>query len=146
MDKGHRFASVSALAAERDRLDALRRFHGTRLERHWAALKDKDVRGTLFRDAISDMVASWRPARMAADLVGNGSITSAVGNAIFRRGGLAKRLLSFGATLALPYLLNKLGDMSLAQLKDRTTQVLSAIREFVAPDHDNDAPEEDDRP
>lgn len=127
-----RFSTIEQLAQERARLHHVRSAHGDRLERHWSALKDHKVRGVLMRDAVSDVLRSWRPAGMIAGLMGNGTLASAVGAAAFRRGGLGKRIFSFATTLLVPVLLKQAGSVSLDSIIKQVSGVVDRFRERKA--------------
>jgi hypothetical protein len=135
------FTSLEQMAQERARLDHVRTVHGDRLERHWSALKDHKVRGALMRDAVADVVRSWRPASMIAGLLGNGSLTSALGAAAFRRGGLGKRVFSFATTLLLPMLVKQAGSVSLDAI---IKQVGETVGKFRSPKPEEKVVEDDE--
>jgi hypothetical protein len=76
MARSDRFRSMDEVSAELARLDAVRDHHEARLERHWQALLDHDVRGRLMKDAAHDMVRSWKPTRVLNSIFGSGSVGS----------------------------------------------------------------------
>lgn len=139
------FTSLEQVAQERARLDHVRKVHGDRLERHWSALKDHKVRGALMRDAASDVLRSWHPAGMIAGLLGNGSLTSALGAAVFRRGGLGKRVFSFAASLLVPMLVKKAGSVSLDAIIKQVGETLGKFSGRKTEDQEEEMAEEDDR-
>ncbi len=138
------FISLEEVAQERARLDHVRKVHGDRLERHWSALKDHKVRGVLMRDAASDVLRSWRPAGMIAGLLGNGTLTSALGAATFRRGGLAKRILSFATALLLPILLKQAGSVSLDSIIKQVGEAVGKFRDRNAQRRGEEVAEDDE--
>ncbi|MCB0791268.1 MAG: hypothetical protein H6595_03480 [Flavobacteriales bacterium] len=111
-----RFLSLDEVAAEKQRLKELGRSHQQGLQRHWKALNDGEVRGRLLRNAAGEMLRSWKPFAMVSKFLGEGSFTTALGAAAFRKGGLAKRMVVFLGTWLLPGLLQEMGDVSLQQL------------------------------
>jgi hypothetical protein len=139
------FTSLDQLAQERARLHHVRTVHGDRLERHWSALKDHKVRGVLMRDAASDVLRSWRPAGMIAGLLGNGSLTSALGAAAFRRGGLGKRIFSFATSLLLPMLLKQAGAVSLDAIIKQVGDTLGKFGKRKNEHQEEELAEGDDR-
>lgn len=139
------FTSLEQVDRERARLDHVRKVHGDRLERHWSALKDHKVRGVLMRDAASDILRSWRPAGMIAGLLGNGSITSALGAAAFRSGGLGKRIFSFAASLLLPVLVKQAGSVSLDAIIKQVGETLGKISGRKHEHKEEELAEEDDQ-
>ncbi|MBK6775984.1 MAG: hypothetical protein IPG74_09145 [Flavobacteriales bacterium] len=132
MGNQREFTSLSEVAAERARLNELRKVHAQRLERHWEAMKDHEVRGLLLRDAVGDMVRSWKPASMIAGLMGGGSLTSAVGAAVFRGGGLTKRMLSFAVRLLVPYLLKQAGNLSVDRIMTEVQSTMERVKKRMA--------------
>ena len=132
MDSVTRFQSLDQLTGEKARLDAVRKHHGARLERHWSALKDHDVRGLLLRDAASDVLRSWKPTRLLAGLFGGGSLTSALGSAVFRRGGLSKRIFFFAASLIVPWLLQRASSLSMEEIMQHVRTTIDRIRERMS--------------
>ncbi len=144
MDDGTHFKSLTELELEKSRLDRLRQHHGEALERHWTALKDPEVRGRLMRNAASDAFLSWRPARLLADLAGGGTITAALASGMFRRGGLAKRLFVFATSLAVPYLLQRAGPLSMEKLIHEVGTTIDRIRQRMNRTGDETSAGEDD--
>ena len=111
MAKTDRFNSFAELETEKLRLLALRVHHEDRLQLHWDALRDREVRGALMSDAASDIVRSWKPFRVLASLFGNGSgngdgaFTSSMFGAAISGGSWGKRMFRLALNLALPALL-----------------------------------------
>lgn len=130
-DREH-FKDLSSIAEERMRLDALRRYHGVRIERHLEALKDRQVRGSLLRNAASDLLLSWKPAHALAGILGGGRMTAALGSAIFRRGGLSKRMLVFAARSIVPYLLERTAHLSIDRIIREVMTTVERLRERAA--------------
>jgi hypothetical protein len=132
MGNPRRFLSLSEVAAERARLNEMRKVHAHRLERHWEAMKDHEVRGILLRDAVGDVVRSWKPGPMIAGLMGGGSLTSAMGAAVFRSGGLGKRIMSFAFRLIVPYLLKQAGNISVDRIINEVRSTMERVKERMA--------------
>ena len=130
VDRPAHFTDLAAIEAEKARLDAVRRHHGAHIERH-LELKDREVRGLLLRNAASDLLLSWRPAHALAGMLGGGTLASALGSAIFRRGGLSKRMFSFAARLILPYLLERAGHLSVDMIIREVKKTMARLREQV---------------
>lgn len=131
MDSRGRFKDLAAVTTEKARLDALRRHHGVRIERHMAALNDPNVRGLFLRSAASDLLLSWRPAHALAGLLGGGAFSAALGSAIFRRGGPTKRIFAFAARLLVPYLLERAGHLSIEMIIREVMRTVDRVRERV---------------
>ena len=144
MDSATRFHSLDQLALEKARLNGVRKHHSAQLQRHWAALKDHEVRGLLIRDAASDVFRSWRPARLLSGLLGGGSLTAALGSTIFRRGGLSKRIFFFAASLIVPYLLRSASSLSMDEIMQHVRTTMDRIRERMARPEPEEAPGNDD--
>lgn len=132
MKRIERFSSLAEVDTEKARLDARRKVHQARWERHWHALQDHEVRGHLIRDAANDAFRSWKPARMLAGLLGDGSFGSAFGAAARTSGGLPKRALWFGASLLLPGLLKRAAGISLETLQDEFRISFDRIKDYVS--------------
>jgi hypothetical protein len=126
-----RFQDLQALTLEKERLNALRTHYTRRIERHWAAIRDGDVRSKLLRRAVWDTVLAWRPARMLEGLLGNGQLSSALGAAVFQRGGLWKRLLILATRWIGPYMLQRAGNLSAGTIIREVGITARRIREHM---------------
>lgn len=131
MARSDRFHSMDEVAAELARLDAVRDHHEARLERHWQAMLDHDVRGRLLKDAAHDMVRSWKPTRVLNSIFGSGSVGSSFGFALGRRGGLGKRALYFALSMALPVLMKKAGDLSMSDITEEVKVSVERIKQYL---------------
>ena len=129
MGSAAHFTDLAAIASEKARLDALRHYHGARIERHVEALKDREVRGHWLRNAATDVLLSWKPTHTLAGLLGGGTFTSALGSAIFRRGGLWKRMFAFAARTIAPYLLERAGHLSIDMILREVSRTMERVRE-----------------
>lgn len=131
MARSERFRHMDEVARELARLDAVREHHELRLERHWQAMLDHDVRGRLLKDAAHDMVRSWKPTRVLNSIFGGGSVGSSFGFALGRKGGLGRRALYFALSMALPALLKKAGDLSLTDITDEVKVSIERVKEYL---------------
>ena len=130
MARTDRFASLAAVQAEKMRLDNVRKEQGDRLERHWLALKDRDVRGALMRDAVGDVFRAWKPFRMISGLFTGGTTTAALGAAL-GGGSWAKRLFRFGMGMALPKILERVENTSGEELMHEVQVTIDRVRDFL---------------
>lgn len=131
MKRTERFTTLAEVQQEKLRLDAVRKQHQARLERHWHALQDHDVRGHLIRDAANDALRSWKPLRMVGSLLGDGSMKSALGAAVRTRGGLGKRALWFALSMALPGIVKKVSGISMQKLGEELGVSYDRIRDYI---------------
>lgn len=131
MRRTERFKDLDEVQREKERLDRRRHVHRQRLERHWHALQDHDVRGHLIRDAANDAFRSWKPARLLAGLVGEGSFSSAFGAAARTSGGIPKRALWFAASLVLPGLLKRASGLSLDTLNEELRLSFERVKDYI---------------
>lgn len=145
MKRTERFTNLAEVQQEKLRLNEVRKQHQARLERHWHALQDHDVRGHLLRDAANDALRSWKPLRMVSSLLGDGSVKSAFSAALHTRGGLGKRAIWFAATMALPGLIRKVSGISLDKLGDELRVSYDRIRDRLLNRQEERSPEASDR-
>lgn len=122
---------MAEVERELQRLDAIRRRHEARLERHWEALQDHDVRGRLMKDAAHDMLRSWKPAQVLGSLFGSGSFGSSLGFALGRRGGWAKRAFLFALSMAAPSLLKRVSGLSLKDISEEVELSIGRIKDYL---------------
>lgn len=113
------------------RLDGLRAHHEVRMERHWQALLDHDVRGRLMKDAAQDMLRSWKPTRVLSSIFGDGSFGSSLGLAMRRSGGIKKKLLMFALSMAAPGLLKKIQGTKAGDIVDEVQVSVGRIRDYI---------------
>ncbi|MFT3885951.1 MAG: hypothetical protein QM724_11130 [Flavobacteriales bacterium] len=113
MARTERFGHMSDVAQELRRLDSVRKAHEDRLERHWQALLDHDVRGRLLKDAANDVMRSWKPARLLGEVFGGGSIGPSLLSAATGRGGWFRKAMMFGLNMALPGVLGRMRDVTM---------------------------------
>lgn len=112
MARTERFKSMAEVSLELQRLDGVRKAHEERLERHWQAMLDHDVRGRLLKDAANDVIRSWKPGRMLSAIFGGGSVGGSLAAAIGGRGGWFRRAAIFAMNMALPKVLGKVTELS----------------------------------
>lgn len=143
MDRTGQFRSLEDVTREKARLEILRAHHGQRLQAHIEAFKDKEVRGRLVRNAAMGMLGGWKPARILSEIVGSGSVTSALGAAAFRRGGVGKRLVTFAMGLLLPYVLKQAGSVNIESIIKEVGNTVDHFRKRKA-QHSEERVEEDD--
>lgn len=132
MAETSQFKGLNDIELEKARLDALRHYHGDRLELHWSALRDAEVRGHLVRSTIMDLALSWRPARTLAGMIGGGGLSSALASAILRRGSFSKRLVVLALRSLGPYVLERAGSLSLRTILSEVGRSLERIRQYRA--------------
>lgn len=112
MDTENPLASFKEMETHLVKLRIIRDTHALRLENHWLALRDKEVRAVLFKGAVQDAVQDFKPAQKITELLTGGGITSQlIMGMITRRGGILRRLLTSVAVMAAPNLLTKAMDM-----------------------------------
>jgi hypothetical protein len=103
------YASLDAVEREllliRQRRDA----HGTSLERHVEALKDHTHRGKLMKDAVHDLMHSWKPAEMvkAAVQPAKGLLPVLI-QLLTMRGSFKRRLFMTALSMAAPALIKRI--------------------------------------
>ena len=117
MDIDKPFTDAKGIDEHALKLRLARDIHTLRFENHWRALGDKDVRGTLFKGAVRDAVHDFKPAQKAKELLMGGGIASQLAfGMLSRKGGLFRRLLMTGLTMAAPGLLKNVPWQKLAGL------------------------------
>lgn len=125
------FKNMAEVSLELRRLDAIRKGHEDRLERHWQALLDHDVRGRLLKDAANDVIRSWKPTRMLNSIFGGGSLGGSLMAAVGVRGGWFKRAALFGLNMALPKILGKVNDLSVSDIAREMRTSYERFREHM---------------
>lgn len=79
--------------------------HAQNISYRWSLLKQPQTRGALLRDAVGDLLRSWKPYRRVRDVLNghiSGSTVSALGMAVASmQKGLGKRLLYSGISMLL---------------------------------------------
>ncbi len=86
-----------------------------RFENHWRALADRDVRSTLLKGAVKDVVNDMKPVQHLTEMMTSGGVASQLVMGFFtRRGGIMKRVFGSVAALVLPNLLAKVPWSKLA--------------------------------
>lgn len=131
MKRTEPFRDLAAVDAELARLDLERKLHRQRLERHWHAIQDHEVRGHLLRDAANDAIRSWKPLKMVSSMVGSGSVMSALGTAVRTDGSLGKRALRFGAALLLPMLVERASGLSVERIGHELSRSADRIKKYI---------------
>jgi hypothetical protein len=100
-----RYATLSEFHAARTSARAERDLARVRLSQRWALVQDPRSRGTLLKDAVSDVLVSWAPYRRVKDLLHgrvSGSTVAAVGMAVASaQHGMGKRILFSGLSMLL---------------------------------------------
>lgn len=117
MTRTDRFKDLAAVRAEKLRLDALREWHGERLEQHFNALKQGDFRTALMKNAVSSAFGGSTPGKLLGSLIGTGGIAGGLGMAMGSgKGSLLKRAGLFALGLAAPKLMKKVSHISLPDI------------------------------
>lgn len=133
MARTERFTSFNDLDRELQRLNEVRQRHEDRLERHWKALQDREVRGALMSDAVGDVVRAWKPTRVLGSLFGGGSFGASLGAALgTRRGGMTGKLFSFALSMALPKLLERLEHLSVDDIGKHLRTTVERVGQYIA--------------
>ncbi len=108
MDIEKPFASYKEMETHLVKLRVLRDTHVLRFEDHWRALGEKDVRSTLFKGAVQEVIHDFKPAKKISELLSGGGIASQlIMGMVTRKGGILRRLLTSVAVMAAPNLLAK---------------------------------------
>ena len=139
MEKTDRFASLAEVQAEKQRLLAVRERSGDRLQQHWDALREPEVRGALMQDVAGDILRSWKPLHALASLFGvgnsdgkensNGAFASSLFGAAISGGSWGKRMFRLALNLALPMLLKRAGNISFETIADEVQVTMDRVRE-----------------
>ncbi|HEX2616313.1 MAG TPA: hypothetical protein VHL57_02160 [Flavobacteriales bacterium] len=127
MKRTDRFNDLAEVRMELQRLDTVRKAHEDRLERHWQAVLDHDVRGRLLKDAANDVIRSWKPAHMLSKVFGGGSVGPSLLSAVTGRGGWFRKATMFALSMALPKILGKVNDVT---VNDITREVQVSYQRF----------------
>ena len=132
MTRTDRFESLDAFLAEKRRLTETRALQVRRIAGHWEALKRKDVRKKLSANAFHDLLGLWKPTRMLASLLGNGSIGTSLGVAFAAgKSSWPRRAALFALGLIAPKLLKRLNDLSIEDIVHELAVSAGHIRDHL---------------
>ncbi len=108
MDTEKAFTSYQGMETHLVKLRVTRDVHVLRFENHWRALGEPQVRATLLKGAVRDMVDDIEPVKRLKELFTGGGIVSQLAmGMITRRGGFMRRFLTSAVAMAAPALLQK---------------------------------------
>lgn len=100
-----RYATLEHFRLAKAEAQKQRDVHAAGIGQRWALLKQPQTRGALLRDAVGDLLRSWKPYRHVHDVLNgriSGSTVTAVGMAVASmQRGLGKRLLYSGISMLL---------------------------------------------
>ncbi len=83
--------------------------HGYMIQRHFDALQDREHRGLLMKDAMHDLLRSWKPAEVVGAALGpSKGLFPLLFQMVTTRGGLKRRMLMAALSVAAPALLQRL--------------------------------------
>jgi len=101
----NRYASLAEFRTLRTQARNERDLLRARLADRWTIIQDPRTRGALLRDAMGDVLRSWKPYRKVQDLLHgrvSGSTVAAVGMAVASaQHGMGRRLLFSGISMLL---------------------------------------------
>ncbi len=103
------YSSLDAVERELLMIRQRRDAHGEHLERHLEALKDRTHRGKLIKNAVHDVLHSWKPAEVV-----KAAVTPAKGllpvlfQMLTMRGSLKRRLFMTALSMAAPALIKRI--------------------------------------
>ena len=109
-----------------------REHYAANIAERWVLLREPRTRGALLRDAVGDLLRSWKPFRRVHDLLNghiSGSTVSAVGMAVASmQRGLGKRLLYSGISMLLGKLIGDRESKSDGLLSTLATAIGGVVR------------------
>jgi hypothetical protein len=132
MARTDHFRDMSELRQELQRLDAERQASGERMERYWQALQDREVRGRLISDAVSDALHTWKPLNIVSSLFGGGSLSTSLGTAFTRGRGWSGKIFWFLLSMALPRLLERAKDLNMEEIGQHLRATMDKISSYFA--------------
>ncbi|MBK6829308.1 MAG: hypothetical protein IPG92_00530 [Flavobacteriales bacterium] len=122
-----RYTSLEQFSKAKVQAHAAREVHATSIGHRWALLKQPEKRGALLRDAMGDVLRSWKPYRHVHELLNghiSGSTVSAVGMAVASmQKGLGKRLLFSGISMLLGKVIGEKEDKGPGLLSTLATAI-----------------------
>lgn len=133
MTRTDRFESIGAFVAEKNRLTEKRDVQLQRIEQHWEALKDKEVRKNLANNAFHDLLGMWKPTHMLSSILSTGSIGTSLGLA-FGAGktSWAKRAGLFALGLVAPKLIERLNNLSIEDIVHEVGVSVDHVRDHLS--------------
>lgn len=128
----NKYPSLAAFRSARIAARLQRDHFGNELAARWALVQDPRSRGALLRDAVGDVLLSWKPYRHVHELLHgrvSGSTVAAVGMALAStRSGIFKRVLYSGISMLLGKMIGDAPQAGPGLLSTLATAVGSSLR------------------
>ncbi|HMC97468.1 MAG TPA: hypothetical protein VKG92_07445 [Flavobacteriales bacterium] len=101
------FSGMDAVEQRLRLLDQERNLHAYRVKQHVAAIKDREHRAALLKDAVSSLLHAWRPAEVVKNALksGSGAAVPLLFQFATTRGSIKRRLFWTALSAIAPALL-----------------------------------------
>ncbi|MEO8591252.1 MAG: hypothetical protein ABI432_17875 [Flavobacteriales bacterium] len=128
----NRYKSLEDFRTAKIQVRQERDHHARNISNRWALLREPQTRGALLRDAVGDVLRSWKPYRRVHDVLNghiSGSTVAAVGMAVASmQRGIGKRLLYSGISMLLGKAIGNNDDRGSGLLSTLASAVGGVVR------------------
>ena len=141
----NKYTDLAEFRKAKTRARQEREHYAANIAERWVLLKEPRTRGALLRDALGDLLHSWKPYRRVHELLNgrvSGSTVSTIGMAIASlQGGFVKRMLWSGVSMLLGKLIGEKEEQGPGFLSTLATAIggmVQRVRERKAKQEEED--------